>query len=146
MIEALNKNDVNAFEQNKNALVATTDECMLKLKDIKPFKGNQTVKKSCTEALKFYSEEAKNEAEVISDYLVKRESFDKVKKAYETKGSKSKSKDEIDAYNAAVNEFNAANKKYNEVNNTLNKKRTDVTNDWNSTATKFIDKYTPKYK
>jgi K+/H+ antiporter YhaU regulatory subunit KhtT len=146
MIDALNKNDVNAFEQNKTALLATTEECIVKLKDIKPYKGNQTVKKSCGEALKFYNEEAKKDAEVISDYLVKKESFDKIKKAYETKGSKSKSKDEIDAYNKSVNEFNAANNKYNDINNSLNKKRADVLNDWNNTVNNFIDKYTPKYK
>ncbi len=146
MIDALNRNDVNGFEQNKNALVATTDECISKLKNIKPFKGNQSVKKSCADALKFFSEEAKKDAEVISDYLVKKESFDKIKKAYEIKGSKSKNKDEIDAYNKAVNEFNAANNKYNDTNNTLNKKRADVVNDWNNAVNNFIDKYTPKYK
>jgi hypothetical protein len=146
MIEALNKGDVNSFEQNKTALASVSDECMKKVKEAKAFKNNNALKNACNDALKFFNEEAKKDAEVISDYLVKKESFDKIKKAYDAKGSKSKSKQDIDAFNKAVNEYNTANDKYNSLNNTLNKKRSEILNDWNNTAANFVDKYTPKYR
>jgi hypothetical protein len=81
------------------------------------------------------------------NYLVLNGDYDKIvnmediaEQSYDTKGSKNKSKEDIDAFNKAVNEFNSANDKYNATNNSLNKKRTEVFNDWEKTASNFIDK------
>src|SRR6218665_2286217 len=54
MIEALNKNDVNALKQNADALSKFADEGLGKLDTLRAFKGDATLKLACKEMLTFY--------------------------------------------------------------------------------------------
>ena len=46
----------------------------------------------------------------------------------------------------AVKEYNDSVNQYNQVNNELNQNRATLIDNYNNTASKFLDKHTPKYK
>ena len=73
--------------------------------------------------LNFYVTEA-NKVNAINDYFLTKERFETIKKEMDKK-SKSATKEEIDAFNKSVNEINKASQNYNNVNNELNKDRSD---------------------
>jgi len=146
MIEALNKSDVNGLKQNADALSKTADEGLSKLDTLRAFKGDATLKAACKDMLTFYKKEATAKIPVIVNFAVKKESFDKIKAAMDAKDAKSRTKEDVDAYNTAVNDFNKASNEYNAVNNELNTSRTNLLNKWNTSVTNFLDRQVPKAK
>lgn len=146
MIDALNKNDVNGLKQNADALSKAADEGLAKLDTLKAFKGDNTLKMACKELLTFYKKEATTKIPTIVNYAVKKENFDKIKTAMDAKDPKSRTKEDIDGFNAAVNDFNKASNEYNTVNNELNTNRTNFLNKWNDAVSRFMDKQVPKKK
>lgn len=146
MIDALNKNDVNALKQNADALSKFSDEGLAKLDTMKAFKGDNTLKLACKEMLEFYKKEATAKIPVIVNFAVKKENFDKIKAAMDAKDAKSRTKEDVDAFNTAVNDFNKASNEYNAVNNELNTNRTNLLNKWNTAVANFLDKQVPKAK
>ncbi|HLC84119.1 MAG TPA: hypothetical protein VJI69_09830 [Bacteroidia bacterium] len=146
MIDALNKNDVNGLKQNADALSKAADEGLAKLDTLKAFKGDNTLKVSCKELLTFYKKEATAKIPTIVNFAVKKENFDKIKTAMDAKDPKSRTKEDIDGFNAAVNDFNKASNEYNTVNNELNTNRTNFLNKWNDAVSRFMDKQVPKKK
>lgn len=146
MIDALNKNDVNALKQNADALGKFSEEGLAKLDTLRPFKGDGTLATAAKDMLNFYKKEAKTKMPVIINFAVKKENFDKIKTAFDAKSEKSRTKEDVDGFNKAVNEFNAASKEYNTVNTELNNTRNDLLNKWNNAVSKFLDKQVPKKK
>jgi uncharacterized protein YoxC len=55
-------------------------------------------------------------------------------------------KEDIDAYNKAVKEMNAAVNTYNQTNNQVNTNRTQVVKQWNEAESSFADNNMPHYK
>lgn len=143
LIEAQNKKDLNAMEQNKNALAQTSKEGKAKLTAIKDYKGDLSVKMACLELLNFYEKEAAK-FDQVSAYYVQKEKFDKISAAFNAKSPSSRTKEDVDQYNAAVNEMNAASNKFNTVNQELNQNRSRLLNNWNEASAKMIDKHVPK--
>lgn len=146
LIDAMNKNDVNAMEQNKNALLSTSNEGLDKLSKIQPFKGDANLKAACKNMLDFYKDEASSKMPDIIDFYMKKEKFDKIKTAFDAKSQSSRTKEDVDQYNTAANDMNASSNKYNSNNDALNKNRTNLLNKWNDAAAKFMDVHVPKYK
>jgi hypothetical protein len=146
MIDALNKNDVNALKQNTDALAKNSAEGLKKLDTVKAFKGDNSVKIAGKEMLTFYNNEATTKAPVIINFLVKKENFEKIKKAFESKSQSSRTKADVDEYNNAVSEMNKASNEYNAVNQELNNKRSALLNKWNDAVSKFMDKQDPSHK
>lgn len=146
MIDALNKNDVNALKQNADALGKVSDEGLKKIDALTAFKGDGTLKTTSKDLLTFYKKEASAKMPVIINFAVKKENFDKIKTAFDAKAPKSRTKEDVDGFNAAVNEFNAASNEYNTVNNELNNSRTNLLNKWNDAVSRFMDKQVPKKK
>ena len=146
MIDALNKNDVNALKQNADALAKVSGEDLKKLDTLKPFKGDGTLKVTCKDLLTFYKKEATVKMPVIINFAVKKENFDKIKTSFDAKAPKARTKEDVDGFNAAVNEFNKASAEYNTVNNELNTSRTNLLNKWNDAVARFLDKQVPKKK
>jgi hypothetical protein len=77
LLDAMKKMDVNAIEQNKNALTKTADEGLGKMKVIKPFEGDASVKAACEQILNFYKDEAEKKLQTAGNYFVKKENFEK---------------------------------------------------------------------
>ncbi|MFT3980157.1 MAG: hypothetical protein QM687_06770 [Ferruginibacter sp.] len=143
LIEAVGKNNITGMEQTKNALKKYSEEGLEKLKNIKAYDGDNSVTDACRSLLQFYIKEA-DATSVASDYTLAKENFEKMKKDFEKKSKQSK--EEIDAYNAAVNDINKKSQKYNQSMNDLNKQRSEALNNWNKTVNQFFDEHTPRYK
>jgi hypothetical protein len=146
LLDAMNKSDVNSIEQNKNTLILYDSIGLSTLDTMRSFKGDASLKTACKAVLNFYKTEAGSKLKDISDYYISKEKFDKIKTAFEAKSESSRTKADVDKYNAAVAEINKTGKKYQLVNDDLNLKRNTAVENWNTAVKTFLDKQVPKYK
>jgi hypothetical protein len=145
LMDAISKKDVNAIEQNKGTLKKFAEEGLAKLDTMAAFKGDRALLAACRQILEFYKEEC-NKISAITEYYLKEENFMKMKKAFEAKREKERTQSDINQYNQAISELNAAGNAFNNNNNQLNKSRSQLTDNWNKTSRSFMDKHTPKYR
>lgn len=145
LMEAVAKKNVNSIEQNINSLQTFAEEGLAKLKDLKPYTGDASLVTACRNMLNFYKEEAKKSA-TISDFVLKEENFNKIKKKFDSKPASSRTQQDVDEYNKAVNEMNAGVNSYNNTNNDLNRKRAQALDGWNNTVKRYMDTYVPQQK
>ncbi|SDK31644.1 hypothetical protein SAMN05421823_102429 [Catalinimonas alkaloidigena] len=143
MLEALESQDLNAVEQNKNAVQNYASEGLTKLQSINAFQGDVALKQSCRDVLQFLQVEARDKMPVITDFYLKQETFEKVKAAFERKKASARTQADVDQYNKAVEEMNAAIGKFNATNEQLNKERSRVLEKWNKEVASFFDKHVP---
>lgn len=146
LMDAIGRQDINAIEQNRNALVAAAEEGLKKLEAVKPYKNDKSMVEATKKLLNFYIEEGKNETPKMADYFMKTENFNKVKKAFDEIPEKKRTQADVDGYNKAVNEMNAGVNTFNATTQNLNKKRSALIDSWNATAEKFTDTHVPKGK
>lgn len=144
LMNAIERKDLAAIEQNRNALISTTEEGLAKLKTLSGYKNDNSLIEAAKKMLDFYNDEAKNSIPKMADYLLAAENFDKAKKAMESKKEKERTKEDVEKYNQAVNDINKNGGVYNSVNSTLNTNRSRLLENWNNTAAKYTDKYVPK--
>jgi hypothetical protein len=144
LLDALDKKDLNSFEQNRSKLIQITTEDLKKLDTIKNFKGDLTIKSSCFQLLKFYNTEASKKIMILSDFELKKENFEKIKSAIENKNETARTQSDIDQYNKAVTNFQKNIDEFNKTNKELNDSRNKYLSDWNYSVNNFMDKYVPK--
>lgn len=145
LIDAQSKGDINAMKQNQESLAKLSKDAKEKLKTITPYRGNTSLKSTCTDLLDFYIMEAETKVPALIDFYLKKEKFDKIKTAMDKKG-KNPSEADVNEFNAAVNEYNKASNDYNKVNTELNNKRSNYLNSWNNAVSNFLDKNVSKKK
>jgi hypothetical protein len=143
LIEAMNQKNLVSLEQNINSLKKMAEDGLEKLKKIKGYNNDATLIAACRNMLFFYKSEA-TRSNSLADFFLKQENFAKIKKQFESKPSSKRTQQDIDQYNNAVNDMNAALKIFNSTNNELNKERTAALNDWNKAYSKYMDEYMPK--
>ena len=143
LIEAMNQKNLVSVEQNINSLKKMAEDGIEKLKKIKGYNQDASLIAACRNMLIYYKSEATRSL-TLSDFFLKEESFAKIKKQFETKPASKRTQQDIDQYNNAVNDMNAASKSFNATNNELNKERTAALNDWNKTYSRYMDEYMPK--
>jgi hypothetical protein len=143
---AIAKKDVSGIEQNKSALTGTCEEGLGKLENMRSFDGDMSVVQACQDMLGFYKEEADQKIGDITNYFLKAENFLIIQKSFEQKKEKERTQEDVDQFNAAVNESNAASEKYNETTQYLNKERAGKLDSWNKNVSRFTDKHVPKGK
>lgn len=146
LMDAINRKDINGIEQNRNALIATAKEGLKKLEAVKPYGNDKSMVEATKKLLNFYIDEASNEIPKMSDYFMKSENFEKVKKAFDEIPEKKRTQADVNEYNKAINDMNAGVNAYNAANQTLNKKRSSLIDGWNGSADKFTDTHVPKGK
>lgn len=146
IIKAMTAGKVTAVEQGRTTLLRYATEGLQALTSdsLKKFGADPALANSCKVALNFYKKLAENDIPKQMDYFLKKESFEKMKKAFESKGSPSKA--EVDAYNAAVKDLNTAMNAYNSTNTKVNDTRSQVIKDWNEAEKNFADSHMPYYK
>lgn len=144
LIEAVSKNNITGIEQNKSSLLRYAQEGLEKLKSIKAFEGDNNLLSACKTVLNFYVKEVNDKMNTVSEFYLTKERFETIKKEFEKKSSPSKA--EVDTYNKAVKDINTASDAFNNTNQSLNKERTDVLNEWNKAVNAFFDEHTPRYK
>jgi hypothetical protein len=115
-----------------------------KLKTIQPFAGDETLKTACRNALEFFFFEGNN-VKIFTDYTLEKQKIEKIKQAFDKKNESSRTKKDVDEYNAAITNYNKFLAEFNKQVQNLNKKRSDALNNWDKMSSAFIDKHTPRY-
>ena len=146
LTKALNGGRLTNIEQSRSSVIKYAEEGLIALKAIQPYEGDPILLEACKIVLMAYKGIAEKETPVTIDYHLKKENFEKIKKAYELKPQYDRTKEDVAAYNKAANEFNAAVNKSNQASNLANKKRTEGFRDWEDAVKTFFDKYTPYYR
>jgi len=146
IIKAINAKKVNDVEQGRNSLIRFAEEGLKALDTLKTFQGDGSLANACRQALQFYKRTAEVDLPKTTEYFLKVENFEKIKKSMDSKDANSRTKEDIDSYNKAVNEMNTAVNSYNQTNNTVNNKRSQVLQDWQDTETNFNNAHMPYYK
>jgi hypothetical protein len=144
LTEAIGKNNLTGMEQSKSAMLKFAQEGLAKLATMKGYNGDLALVGACKTLLNFYVKEAEKTAG-INDFLLTKERFEGIKKEMDKKGDK-RTKDDVEAYNKAVNEMNKSSNAYNSTNQMLNEQRTETLNGWNKGVKTFFDEFTPRYK
>jgi hypothetical protein len=146
LTEAINNKKLNDIEQARNALIRYANEGLAALDTLKPFKGDLSLANACKRAITFYKKNAEQEIPKQTDFLLKQENFEKIKKAFEAKPPRDRTKEDVDAYNKAVKEMNAAVSISNQAGSRGNEGRTQVINNWSEVEKNFGDTHMPYYK
>jgi hypothetical protein len=144
LLTAIEKGNVNAIEQDKNALAKYAQEAVIKLDSLPAFAGDGAVRSACKQLLQFYIKEANEKMKMVSEFFIVKERFESIKKEFEKKDEHSKA--DVDAYNKGVNDMNASNNAYNSNNKALYEQRSDFLKNWNKAVDDFFYDETPKYK
>jgi hypothetical protein len=145
LVNALEKNDLSGIEQNKNTLLKFSNEALLKLDTTKALMGDKSLVVACAEIMKFFKEET-GKIKIFTDFLVQKESFDKMEKAFKAKSAKQRTQADVDGYNKQVELLNKMSNTFNTTNQELNNNRTKFIKRWNDNVSKFLDTYIPTYK
>jgi hypothetical protein len=147
LFHALNAHKLNDTEQARNSLIAFSKEGLesLKADSLRTFQGNPALAAGCREALLFYGFMAQNDIPKLTDFYLKEENFDKIKKSLEAKGN-NKTKEDVDQYNKAVRDINYSVNNFNQLNQELNKRRQEVAQNWEKAEKTFRDDVIPYYK
>ena len=144
LIEAQESGDVNAMEQNGDALKSISEEGIEKLKQVKSYNNDGALKLACRKQLDFYKKYGEKSLPVLTDFYLKKEKFEKIKVAMESKKKKDVTQEDVDKYNGALEEYNQAVNDYNNTNQQLNEERSRLLNEWNKTAERYLDKHVPR--
>lgn len=146
LIDAMNENNLTAVEQIRNSLKKYSDEGLSRLDTVKSYRGTDaTLKNACKRALDFFKREA-DMIEAYSDYKMKEESFNTIKKNFERSSKAQSDKAEVAKYNAAVQDINKALEKFNQTNEQLNKQRSEIYKNWTDAESRFFDTNIPYAK
>jgi hypothetical protein len=144
IVKAMNAGKITAVEQGRNSLIRFANESLLALDTLKNFAGDPSLANSCKRVLNFYKKMAENDLPKQMDYFLKKENFEKIKKAFDAKGSRAKA--DVDAFNAAVKDLNNSMNTFNTINTNVNNSRNEVLKDWNESEKIFADAHVPHYK
>lgn len=146
LTKALKENKLNDAEQSRNSITKFADEGLMALEAIQNFEGDASLKMACKQALQGFKGIAEKETPKITDYHLKKENFEKIKKAFEAKSQSDRTQDDVDAYNKAVKEMNVAVNISNAAAEAANAKRNEVYKNWEETVKTFYDTNIPHYR
>jgi hypothetical protein len=82
----------------------------------------------------------------LTDYLLAKENFEKVKKALDQKPSGQRTQTDVDAFNKSVSDINKSTNTFNKTNTGINKDRKTLNDGWNGAVTTFMDVHIPYAK
>ena len=143
LLRAIGANNINAVEQNRNTLLKYSAEGLSKLDTVKTFAGDGSLLNNCRKMLEFYKLEASTKIPVMTEYLIKRDEFEKIQKAFEAKPQSQRSQADVDKYNKALNDMNQRINKFNQVGEEMNKARARNLDGWNNAVKQFLDNHVP---
>lgn len=144
IMQALEKGDINAVEQNRNALLASTADDLAKIGPINGFKGDASTKNTCQQLLNYYKAEAATKIPELVDFQLTKEKFEKAKTAFESKKPNERTREEVDAFNKAVADFNAKVNKSNQIHKEIYDKKSALLKAYNDSVEAFLNRHTPR--
>ena len=146
IVKALNAGKITEAEQGRNSLIGFANEGLAGLDSLKSFDGDPSMAMTCKEILLSYKNMAEKEMPKQTDYFLKRENFEKIKKSFDSKSESDRTKQDISAFNDAVKEVNKSTDTYNDLNKKMRTERTDAESKWNDAEKSFADSHMPYYK
>ncbi len=144
MMQAIQASDLSTAEQGKNALALYSNEGLAKLDTMQPFKSDASLIAACKKYLTFCKSEAEEKIQVILDFQLKKENFEKQKATFDAIPKNKRTQADVDSYNTAVNEYNASIEGYNKVNTELNTNRSKNLEAWNQAVENFLGRHIPQ--
>lgn len=143
IVKSMNSGKLTEIEQGRNSLIRFAEEGLKGLDTLKSFEGDPSLAGTCRQVLNFYKNMAEKDIPKQTDYFLKKENFEKLKKDFDRN---EQTKERVNAFNKAVREVNVATNTFNETNNRINKERNETLNKWNEAEKKFLDEHMPYYK
>ncbi len=143
LMDAITKKNIVSIEQNLSSLKKFAEEGTEKLRGFKGYAGDASLIAACRNMMIYYKAEAAK-GNIITDYFLKEEEFNKIKKQFEAKPSGKRTQQDVDQYNNAVNDMNNVLNKFNSTMQELNKQGNSALNDWNKTYSKYMDEHMPR--
>jgi hypothetical protein len=140
---ALNEGKVSDAEQARMSVIKFANDGLAELEKIGSFNGDPSLKTTCKFSLMAYKKVCEKETLVQIDFVLKKENFEKIKKVMESKSDRTK--EDVDAYNKAVKEFNDGVNKANQANSNSNAQKSQALENWNNAVNAFFDTHVPKY-
>lgn len=141
---AIQKNDLNAIQQNASSLELYANEGLEKLKTIAPYNKDASLINGTKKALEFYKKEAVEMTPKVINFLMLNQKVEDSKASLEKKPEKQKTKQEIDNFNNLVKEVNKEVGEYNKLNSKFFQEKVAVNNSWEQVGADFISKHVPK--
>lgn len=142
LVEAMSQKNVNSMEQNSNSLQRFSEQGLAKLKNLKGYGNDGSLIIACRNLLSFYKQEAAK-VPAMTDFFLKEEIFIKLKKQFDTKSAAKRTQPDIDQFNKAVTDINAAGNTFNAMNSELDSQRSDGIDKWNNAVNKYMDEHIP---
>jgi hypothetical protein len=141
--KAINEKKLTGLEEARNALDTYAKEGLLALDSLNSFHGDQYLAQTCKQALQFYQKLAEDDLPKVTDFFLKEENFNKIKRAMTSKPRSSLTKQDVDNYNKAVNDYNTSINDYNQLNANINNLRSQNIDNWNNADKRFMDAHIP---
>lgn len=143
MVQAINNKKISDVEQARSALGRFAAEGLKSLDTLRVFDGDPSLANACRQVLNYYKNLAENDVPRLTEFYVKEEDFDKLKKSFD--GKSNHTRDEVDSYNKAVKDVNGSVNSFNQLNTKVNNGRNQVLDTWQETEKKFADDHMPHY-
>lgn len=141
VLDAIQRSDVSALEQNISTLKTFASEGLEKLKATGNYHNDAGLRLAAQQVLAFYRTEADKEFAAMVDFYLKKDNYEKVQKRVEAISQKKRTQQDIDQYNQAVEEFNNAAQKFNQLNQTTYQQRVKQLDQWNQKVETFLAKH-----
>lgn len=144
LMDALNAGDVNGIQQNTNALSMSAEEGLKTLDTVVSYDGDKSLIEMTKKSFKFFQDEADNKMPILIDFLVLNEDMQKSQETLDNTPKRKRTQEQIDKFNAMVNDFNTAVKTYNRTNSDLNRNRSVIVKTMNEANQAFLSRHIPK--
>lgn len=146
LMKSLEAKKVNTIEQSRIALISYVNEGMAGLDTLKNFAGDPSLANICRHALNQYKRMAENDIPKMTDFFLKEENFQKVKRSFDSKPQNSRTQQDVNEYNKAVNEMNTGVNVFNNTSQQTNKTANEISEDYSKADKEFADRHTPYFK
>ena len=146
LVKSLGTKNVNEVEQCRYALIKYADDGLIGVDTLKAFEGDATMYQTCKDCLKGYKKLAETIIPKLTDFYLKEENFNNIKKAFDAKSPSDRTHQDVDAYNKAIKDINNEINISNQNNNEMNNLNAQILNNWSSTEKTFMDNNMPYFK
>ena len=140
VVAAMNSGDVSAMEQNNRTLLKFAEESREQLQSVNRYGSDGALKVANIQVQEYYKRQAEQYMPTIIDFYLKKEKFDKMKASIDNKKPKDRTKEEVAAFNKAIEEYNGGIKEFNRALESLNKARSQALENWNRAVDSFLQR------
>ena len=140
VVAAMKSGDVSAMEQNNRTLLKFAEESREQLQSVNRYGSDGALKVANIQVQEYYKRQAEQYMPTIIDFYLKKEKFDKMKASIDNKKPKDRTKEEVAAFNKAIEEYNGGIKEFNRALESLNKARSQALENWNRAVDSFLQR------